>query len=101
MVLIMKGISQIISVFFLLILIVVASSIIYTLIIRPRIEMFSKDDRFIIRYVAPYNSSHVICYVVKGRIEGLVYRNGTWIYGEAFEGDLVVVPRILVEVGNR
>jgi len=97
----MRGLSQIITIFFLIALTIVASILIYTFIVQPRITVFNDNKEYIIRYVTPYNSSHVICYVVKGSIDGLVYRNGTWIYGEAFEGDLVVVPRILVEVGNR
>ncbi|HDJ84116.1 MAG TPA: hypothetical protein ENG44_03850 [Desulfurococcaceae archaeon] len=96
----MKALSQIITIFFLIALTIVASILIYTFIVQPRLSSFNDED-FIIRYITPYNSTHVICYVVKGRIEGLVYRNGTWIYGEAFEGDLVVVPKILVEVENK
>jgi len=97
----MRGLSHIITIFFLIALIATASALIYTFIVQPRIAVFNDNNEYVIRYVTPYNSSHVICYVVKGRIEGLVYRNGTWIYGEAFEGDLVVVPKILVEVENK
>lgn len=93
----MLGVSQIITIFFLIALTIVASAFIYTFIIQPRISSFNSNE-FIIKYVTSYNSTHVICYVVKGSINGLVYRNGTWVYGEALEGDLVVVPKILIEV---
>jgi len=96
----MKALSQILTIFFLIALTIIASSLVYNFIVQPRLSSFNDED-FVIRYVTPFNSSHVICYVVKGRIEGLVYRNGTWVYGEAFKGDLVVVPKILVEVGNK
>lgn len=96
----MKALSQILTIFFLIALTIIASSLVYNFIVQPRLSSFNDED-FVIRYVTSYNSSHVICYVVKGRIEGLVYRNGTWVYGEAFKGDLVVVPKILVEVGNK
>ena len=96
----MKGMSQIISVFFLIVLTIGASSIVYNLVVKPRIQMFSDQRQLIIRYVTSYNSTHAICYVVKGEIRGLVYRNSTWVNGWAFEGDLVVVPMALVEVEN-
>ena len=96
----MKGMSQIISVFFLIVLTIGASFIVYNLVVKPRIQMFSDQCQLIIRYVTSYNSTHAICYVVKGEIKGLVYRNSTWINGRAFEGDLVIVPKTLVEVEN-
>lgn len=97
----MRGLSQIITIFFFIALTITASALVYTFIVQPRLALFNDNNEYVIRYVTPYNSSHVICYVVKGSIEGLVYRNGTWVYGEAFKGDLVVVPKILIEVENR
>jgi len=97
----MKGLSQIITIFLIIGLTISGSLLVYSLIVEPRIEFFNNDKSFLIKYVVNYNSTHSICYVVKGSINGLVFRNGTWVYGQAFEGDLVVVPNILIEVENR
>lgn len=97
----MRGLSQIISAFLLLTLTVIGAGLVYMFVVDPFISSLNKPSRIVLAYVTDYNSTHSICYVVEGSLEGLVYNGTTWVYGVAKPGDLVIVPRVVAEVKSR
>jgi len=95
-------VSPILASFLLLILTLIGGVLVYALVVEPYVSVIrSYSSGLVLKYVTDYNSTHAICYVLQGSVDGLVFNGTAWVLGIAYRGDLVVVPRELVWVYMR